>query len=161
MKYQDGQHFLMSPECRDMPIQHLVQIDEEQSFAIFRRKFLGAFGCRQRPPGGAQDLQRHLSLVRPTDKLVELVGAHGRRRSAAALLRLVFRPPFRLVDRDHLVDGRDLRLQIGKAAASRGDALPARYACSSTRLKRPSRPRNPPFRGIRSRIKLLVAVDTE
>ncbi|TIS55254.1 MAG: transposase [Mesorhizobium sp.] len=37
MKYQDGQHFLMSPECRDMPIQHLVKIDEEEAYAIFRQ----------------------------------------------------------------------------------------------------------------------------
>ncbi|TIO54653.1 MAG: transposase [Mesorhizobium sp.] len=35
MKYQDGQHFLMSPECRDMPIQHLVQIGEEEAYATF------------------------------------------------------------------------------------------------------------------------------
>ncbi|TPK85451.1 transposase [Mesorhizobium sp. B2-4-17] len=37
MKYQDGQHFLMSPECRDMPIKQLVQIDEEEAYAIFRQ----------------------------------------------------------------------------------------------------------------------------
>ncbi|RWM39657.1 MAG: transposase [Mesorhizobium sp.] len=35
MKYQDGQHFLMPPECRDMPIQHLVQIGEEETYATF------------------------------------------------------------------------------------------------------------------------------
>ncbi|GLR46053.1 hypothetical protein GCM10007880_65710 [Mesorhizobium amorphae] len=27
----------MSPECRDMPIQHLVQIDEEEAYATFRQ----------------------------------------------------------------------------------------------------------------------------
>jgi len=78
------------------------------------REFLGAFGGRPRPPGGPQDLERHLALVRPADKLFELLRVHGRRRTAAALLRLLARLPFRLVDRDHLVDGRDLRLQLGK-----------------------------------------------
>ena len=38
----------------------------------------------------------------------------GQGSGGAALLRLLARLPFRLVDRDHLVDGRDLRLQLGK-----------------------------------------------
>lgn len=36
-KYQEGQHFLMSPQCRDFTINQIVKIDEEEAYAIFRQ----------------------------------------------------------------------------------------------------------------------------
>ncbi|TIS55252.1 MAG: hypothetical protein E5W91_22685 [Mesorhizobium sp.] len=43
------------------------------------REFLRAFGGRQRPLGGAQDVQGHLALVRPTDEPVEFFRGRPRR----------------------------------------------------------------------------------
>lgn len=52
-------------------------------------------------------------LFVPPMILFQSLDALGLRRAAAALLRLLGLP-FRLVDRDHRVDGRDLRLQLGQ-----------------------------------------------